>query len=170
MTALFDAPDEVFSIPLRDLREAFVPGRAWSEDSPVTDDDIARAIARGDLALESYNGALRQTVDNLDDYNAWTYHVARCAALVVLRDWTPICIEVGCPSFPGGARRPHIYDGNHRYTAACYRDDPSIWVTFSGEVAVFHDLFPNARRVEAPQITWDLSEERMQTSDTIADM
>ncbi len=128
--------DEIFLIPTIDL---FLYSQfcidVWRKVStPITCEEIKKAI----------NEAQFQTAYFKDiDYCDRAWHIERIAYLVVVKDPTPIHIDVGVPDF--GSMGPIIEDGYHRLTAAFYRNDSHIPANVSGGFRYAQSLFPSVK-------------------------
>lgn len=131
---------EIWVVPVEDLLSYWNSFAAWFED-PVTHDEIREAIAQGRFDDRPYD-----TMPMVpDDPGFRTYHVERIAWLVVNRDDSPVCIDVGAPSL--GWHPTHgefdFIDGNHRVCAAAFRGDATILVSYGGECDAMPVLFPD---------------------------
>jgi hypothetical protein len=93
----------------------------WGLRRPVTRDDIAKAINKGNF------------VTNHKYANSFSNHVKRIAYFVV-HGWNDaINLDVGVPAL-GCVMSWMIVDGNHRFAAAIFRGDKNIMATVDGDL------------------------------------
>ena len=100
----------------------------WSDEYIITKKEIKEKISKGSvLSLPSSSEFEKEQ------------HIERIAYLVLNHDPTPIDIDVGVPSL-GYYPKWIIEDGNHRLSAAIYRQEKYIFAYCSGEDRVIEGL------------------------------
>ena len=123
-----DNGDLILSISVKILKNINNPFRQNSYSKV----DIRRALLRGKTRSDFIEEENR-------DYLTNAYHIQRIAYFVK-NGWNdPISIDVGVPAL-GFAPFWIINDGNHRFAAAIYRDDPRITTVCAGSISLLKEL------------------------------
>lgn len=98
----------------------------WDLDEPITREEVGAAIMDG-----AYLKA-NQPYEDVHEYASRDYHIQRVAYLAI-NGWADhIVVDLGIPAFGLHVTWP-IQDGNHRFAAAIFRGDKSIFASVGGQ-------------------------------------
>lgn len=116
-------------IPVQALRQIADPfeNSVWGIDS-ITRAEVTTAIRIGALLAPNWPGGYLRTRQEHIGRVAWLVQCGRPGF-----DAYPIEVDVGIPGFTNQFLWP-IEDGNHRFAASIYRNDPYIAAHVAGEI------------------------------------